>query len=49
MSLNGREQPYGMPSSMMTNLHNTTTAFDDLMVNTFSPMQGSGFVVHNMG
>lgn len=47
--LNGREQPYGMPTSMMENLHNTTTSFDDPLVITFSPLQGFGFVVHNMG
>lgn len=49
MPLNGREQPYGMPSSMTKNLHNTTTTFVGPMVNTFSPVQGSGSAVHNLG
>lgn len=49
MPLNGREQPYGMPTSMMANLHNTTTVFADLVVSTFSLIQGSGSAVDNMG
>lgn len=49
MPLNGREQPYGMPTSMMVSLHNTTTAFADLVVNIFPPMKGSESAVNNMG
>lgn len=49
MPLNGHKQSYGMPTSMMANLHNITSTPTDLVVNTFSHMQGSESAVNNMG
>jgi len=34
-----REQPYGMPTLMMANVHNSDSIFDD---------QGNPFVMHNV-
>lgn len=38
MSLNGREHPYGMPISMMENLHNATSTFVDPLMDMFLPL-----------
>lgn len=40
--LNSREQPYGMPTSMMANLHNATSMLADPLVSMFYPLQGYG-------
>lgn len=48
MPLNGREQLYGMPTSMIENLHNATSTFVDPLVNMFYPLQGSRPAVNNM-
>lgn len=48
MPLNGREQPYGMPTSMMASLHNTSSTFAELVVNATSPLQGFGSDINNM-
>lgn len=49
MPLNGHEQPYGILTSMMGNLHNATSTFADPLMNMFSPLQGYGSTVNNMG
>lgn len=47
--MNGHEQPYGMPTSTMTNLHNSTSTFIDPMTTIILPLQGSGSIVDNLG
>lgn len=47
--LNGREQPYGMPTSMLTNFHNAKSTLANPLVNMFSPLQGFDLVVNNTG
>ena len=42
MPYSGREQPYGMPTSVMASLHNASSAFSEPVVNVTSPLQGSG-------
>lgn len=49
MPLNCRRQPYGIPTSMMANFHNTMLILDDLLANMLSPLQGYGSVVNNTG
>lgn len=49
MHLNVCEQPFGMPTSMMENLHNSTSMYIDPLVNASSPLQGSGSIVNNLG
>lgn len=48
MPLNGSEQPYGMPTSMMASFHNTTSMFTEPVVNATSPLQGSDSAINNM-
>jgi hypothetical protein len=43
MPLPGREQPFGMPTSVMANLHNSPVVYSDSMANMSSPLQGSGY------
>lgn len=38
----GREQPYGMPISVMASLHNAASTLTEPVVNITSPLQGSG-------
>lgn len=45
MPFGGREQPYGMPTSVMASLHNAASTFSEPRVNITSPLQGSGFGV----
>lgn len=47
MPLNGHEQSFGMSTSMMASLHNSTSTYADPLVNASSPLQGSG--VNNLG
>ena len=49
MPMNDREQPYGMPTSTMANLHNSTSTFTDPMANIISPLQGLGSAINNLG
>lgn len=48
MPLNGRKHPYGMPTSTMTSLHNTTSTFTKHVGNTPLPLQGSNLAINNM-
>lgn len=47
--VNGREQPFGMPTAMMMNLYNSTSAYADPLANVSSPLQGSRYGVNNLG
>lgn len=49
MPMSGREQPYGMPTSTMENLHNSTSTFTYPMATIISPLQESGSAVNNLG
>lgn len=49
MPINGCEQPFGMPTAMMANLHNSSSTYADPLVNASSPLQGYGFGVNNLG
>lgn len=49
MPMSGRKQPYGMPTSMMANLHNSASPFTDPTTTIISPLQGSGLEVNNLG
>lgn len=40
-----RQHPYGMPTSMMANLHNVGSIFSEPAANINSPIQGSGINV----
>ena len=48
-TVNGREHPYGMSTSVMASLHNSASTFNDPLVSTFSPLQGSGSGINNLG
>jgi hypothetical protein len=45
ISFSGREQTYGMPTSMMANLQNVGSTFSEPTTNINSPVQGSGINV----
>lgn len=49
MPLGGCKQPYGMLTSLMASLYNTTSTFSKLVMNITSPLQGSGSTINNMG
>lgn len=49
MQMSGCEQPYGMLTSTMANLHNSTSTFTGPMATIISPLQGSGSAVNNLG
>lgn len=49
MPMNGRKQPNGMPTFMMATLHNNVSTFVEPVANTFSPLQGLGSAVNNLG
>ena len=49
MPQNGRERPYGMPSSFMMGLHNSTSTYSDPVMNVTSPLQDSGSTINNRG
>lgn len=49
MIMNVRKQPYGMPTSMMANLHNSMSTFTDPMATIISPLQWPGPAVNNLG
>lgn len=38
MPVNGREQPFGMPTSMMVNSHNSTSIYAEPLANASSPL-----------
>ena len=38
----GRDQPYGMPTTEMASLMNTTSTFSEPLVSASSPLQGFG-------
>lgn len=48
MPMDGREQPYGMPTSMMASLHNSASTFVGPTVTMYSLLQGSGSTVNNL-
>lgn len=45
----GREQPYGMPTSMMEILHINPSTFTDNIANVYSPILASGSAIGNPG
>lgn len=49
MLMPGREQPYGMPTTMTTSLHNNPSTFEDNVVNVYSPIMTSGLSIRNHG
>lgn len=49
MLMMGREQPYGMPTSMMENLHTHPSKFADNAANAYSPLLASRLAIGNPG
>lgn len=49
MPMLGREQPYGMSTSIMENLHTIPATFADNAVKTYSPILASGSDIGNHG
>lgn len=47
--MNDCEKPYGMSTSTMANLHNSTSTITDPMVIIILPLQGSESAVNNLG
>lgn len=45
----GREQPYGMLTSVMENLHTNHSTFADNVANVYSPLLASGSTIGNPG
>jgi hypothetical protein len=46
---NGREQPFGMPTAMMANLHNSTLTYANPIENISSSLLGYGSGINNLG
>lgn len=49
MYMLGREQPYGMPTSMMENLHMNPSTFANNVANSYSSPLASGSIIGNPG
>lgn len=47
MHMSGREQPYGMPMTIMASLCNNPTTFVDNVANVYSPIMASGSTISN--
>lgn len=45
----GREQPYGMLTTMMASLHNNPSTFYDNIVNAYSLIMAFGSAISNHG
>lgn len=49
MPMLGRDQPYGMPTSMMAKLHTNSATFANNVANTYSPISAYGSTIGNQG
>lgn len=46
---NNQEQPYGMPTTFMTNLQNANSTYSNPRMNITSPLQGYGSAINTVG